>query len=511
MSHQPFTQTFDSYLDSLTCYKSHYYPVNVNFPSSRPPVDIEKAKQRICGDFQAIHPMMLKDLLVLVTESDWALSTIPDVDYIKPLEQYCEQAKPCDVPHCSQCALHTMQVRSRRMLLPPKTHCAFCFENKFLGAYVSQIKSIFTEPSSSHPAISAHSARLPAESLNLTENTVLVILDKEFSLISSLLYNSDLTFQNILIDFNFVRLLKSFIIISLDLLRKLKCESISPSADRSAALTRIINWSWSCAASAVYHGWDSFHPVIESTFSDIPQLCSLLERTCRHSSPNYQHLRMVINLTTHLPHFIPHMLDENLVQRIINASKPTTVPTKNGSFHLNLINTFLNLIWNFNITEDNEERKRIRKIQFERVLKPARDYLQFILQREEFIQNDGSNNLDLSTLITNLLDRTLVLERELLEDGEIVETGREEWEVGWLVEKTNEESLDTTLKKIREDDEKMKRDEKERWKKRVERHQEAGHEDVMEGWLLRLADETRSEIVGYLESVIWESGMNNSM
>ncbi|KAK2954297.1 hypothetical protein BLNAU_10796 [Blattamonas nauphoetae] len=107
MSHQPFTQTFDQHHAPLPDYKSHQHTLIFNFPSSRPPVDIEKAKQRnllevilsqICGDSQAIRPMMLQDLLVLVTESDWALSTIPDVDYIKPLEQYCEKVKPCDVP-----------------------------------------------------------------------------------------------------------------------------------------------------------------------------------------------------------------------------------------------------------------------------------------------------------------------------------------------------------------------------------------------------------------------------
>ncbi|KAK2947710.1 hypothetical protein BLNAU_17380 [Blattamonas nauphoetae] len=79
----------------------------VNKTSSYPQVNSVIAKQKnslevclshICGDCIKLRPMMLKSLLVLVTESDWALSTIPDVDYIQPLEQYCEQTQPCDVP-----------------------------------------------------------------------------------------------------------------------------------------------------------------------------------------------------------------------------------------------------------------------------------------------------------------------------------------------------------------------------------------------------------------------------
>ncbi|KAK2948488.1 hypothetical protein BLNAU_16557 [Blattamonas nauphoetae] len=58
---------------------------------------LEMILNQICSDCTDIHPMMLQDLLVLVSESDWALSTILDVEYINPLEEYCEKTQPCDI------------------------------------------------------------------------------------------------------------------------------------------------------------------------------------------------------------------------------------------------------------------------------------------------------------------------------------------------------------------------------------------------------------------------------
>ncbi|KAK2941050.1 hypothetical protein BLNAU_24041 [Blattamonas nauphoetae] len=69
----------------------------VDEPPVHTNIDEEKAKQTICGDRILLRSAMLNSLLTLVTESDWALSTILDVEYIKPLEQYCEQTQPGDV------------------------------------------------------------------------------------------------------------------------------------------------------------------------------------------------------------------------------------------------------------------------------------------------------------------------------------------------------------------------------------------------------------------------------
>ncbi|KAK2956962.1 hypothetical protein BLNAU_8037 [Blattamonas nauphoetae] len=339
-----------------------------------------------------------------------------------------------------------------------------------LAERVSEMKSLFTESSPSDGTVSALSTTLPDESPLLIGNTILIKL-------------------------NFVHLLKSTIIASLDLLEPQKIESNSHPADQTDMLINILNISWNYTASCLYVN-SSLRPLVESTFSDVPQLCSLLERTCCHSSPtHFSHLGMFVNIGTYTPHLIPRLLEENLVKRVIDTTKPMAVPVSHGEFHLDLIWTIVNLIWDpSDITQNQEDKKRIRMLQFERVLKPAKQYLQFILQREEFIPTDGPRGKNLPFQISNLLEQTLALERKLLEDGEMVETGREEWEVGWLVEKTNEFYLGQRLKRIRGDDVEMKMNEKARWKKRVERLREAGHEDAMEGWLTRRSYKTPEEI-----------------
>ncbi|KAK2953842.1 hypothetical protein BLNAU_11245 [Blattamonas nauphoetae] len=196
---------------------------------------------------------------------------------------------------------------------------------------------------------------------------------------------------------------------------------------------------------------------------------------------------------------------------MLDTSTPMTVPTAHGMFHHGLIWVVHNLMLDpDDLAEDKDNQKRIQKLRFERVLKPAKQYLLFIVQREEFIPKDDSDNMDTPTIISLLSERTLELERDLFEDGEIVETGREEWEVGWLVEKTKEDELGERLKRIREDDVRMRMDE-ERWKKTDVRRREAGHEDALEGWLMRMDNTTRSEIEDYIESVSMERGMNLTM
>ncbi|KAK2959475.1 hypothetical protein BLNAU_5524 [Blattamonas nauphoetae] len=317
----------------------------------------------------------------------------------------------------------------------------------------------------------------------------------------------------ILIDCDLIPLLKSIIITCLDLLEQPTPESNCPSSDRTDTLFKLLDLSSFCTASCLYDGRESLYPIVESAFSNLPQLCSLLERTSRHTAPTYSsYLRMIINMSATFYHLIPRMLEENLVERMIDTSKPMTVPTRRDRFHLRFIWTIRNLIISpICITKDPKELKTIRMLQFEHVLKPAIPYLQFLLQREEFIPKDNPSDHNLSRGITDLLDLTLELERDLFEDGEIVETGREEWEVGWLVEKTKEKELGERLKRIRQDDVTMKRDKKERWKKRVERQREAGQEDAVEEWLTRRDRRTQSEIVEYLRQVRKESGINKTI
>ncbi|KAK2956943.1 hypothetical protein BLNAU_8018 [Blattamonas nauphoetae] len=314
----------------------------------------------------------------------------------------------------------------------------------------------------------------------------------------------------VLINSDFVFLLKSTIIACLDLLDHERSESNCPNSDQTNLLIKILERSWGSAADSLFYSRELLHPIVESAFSDVPQLCSLLERTfCRISPTVTSHLGMIINISASLPRLVSRLLEENLVERVIDASKPMAVSTKHGGFHLNLIWAINNIMCDpRNIAKDEEERKRIRMLQFERVLQPAKQYLEFVLPREEFFPNEVSSNNQLPSRISLLLARTLVLERDLSEDSEIVETGREEWEVGWLVEKTKEKELGERLEKIRQDDVRMKKKEKSRWKKRVERQREAGHEDAMEGWLTRMDLRTRPEIVDYLRHVSEKSGMN---
>ncbi|KAK2960646.1 hypothetical protein BLNAU_4301 [Blattamonas nauphoetae] len=382
-----------------------------------------------------------------------------------------------------------------------------------LAVHASQIKTLFTESSYDDPTISALSTTLPEESPRLTGNALLEVLSEEFALIDSLSIYWNLTFRNILIDHNGDSLLKSTIITCLDLLEHENTESNSPPTDRADLMLNILDSSWNCFVNCIWPGSTSLLPVIESVFSDVPQLCSLLERTCRHSSQTDRaHIHMIVHISFKFPRLRRLILEENLIHRVIDTSKPMTIPTIHGKFHKGLIWAILSLIWDpTEITKDEEELKRIRILQFERVLKPAKQYLEFILQREESIPIVPRPSIALSTIIAGLLRDTLTLERNLFEDGVIVETGREEWEVGWLMEKTNEQNLGDKLKKIREDDEKMKTNEKARWKKRVERQREAGHEDALEGWLLRRDNEPQSEIVQYVRNEGKERGMNGRL
>ncbi|KAK2946129.1 hypothetical protein BLNAU_18971 [Blattamonas nauphoetae] len=487
---------------------------------------LEVFLSQICGDCERLRPTMLNTLLALATESDWALPTILEMEYIKPLETYCGQTQTCDI----SMALNALSKRSKsdleaRFFL--QTHKVpsvstdnsselVPFAQRLCSTFamnVSEMESHFIESSPSDETISALSATLPDKSPLFSGNAILERLCDELSILDAMLIKSDTTFQDILIDSNCVPLLKSTIIACLDLIEQLKTEMVFPQARRLGLLIRILSLSWDCASRCLRTFHKSLRPVLESAFSDAPQLCSLLERTCSYSSPTtVAHFRMIINFVVYLPHLVPRVLAENLVQRVIHASKPMAVPTTSGKFHHSLVWVIANLIIDSRKhTEDNEMRKRIGKLQYERVWTPAKPYLQFILPREEFIPNAASSDKDLPHQIARLLDEVYLLERELLKDGEIVETGREEWEVGWLVEMTNENLLAQRLVKIREDHEMMRMDEKERWKKRVERHRDAGHEDAMEGWLMRWDNDTRSEIEEYFERMRKDSGMNVSL
>ncbi|KAK2942657.1 hypothetical protein BLNAU_20193 [Blattamonas nauphoetae] len=193
----------------------------VDEPPVHTNIDEEKAKQTICGDRILLRSAMLNSLLTLVTESDWALSTILDVEYIKPLEQYCEQTQPGDV----QITLPKLLFLIEIALTALSTECKSDFATRSflrklevsypstdssselvpfagrlcttLAEHVSEIKPLFTESSPSDGTVSALSATLPKESLLLAGNPELEIVNQELSLLRTLLITDDHTFINV--------------------------------------------------------------------------------------------------------------------------------------------------------------------------------------------------------------------------------------------------------------------------------------------------------------------------
>ncbi|KAK2956391.1 hypothetical protein BLNAU_8614 [Blattamonas nauphoetae] len=184
--------------------------------STNPQVDNGSAKQtnlaevflsQICGESKSLDPVMLNDNLAHATESDWALSAILDVDYIQPLEEYCEQTQPCDVPITFPKLLSLIGLTISSELVPFAERLC-----EMLAEHVLHLKSIITEIPPTNATISANSTTLPEESQLLAGTTVLEMLCEGFSLLYSLLSGVDDTFRKIMIDCDFVPLLKSTII-----------------------------------------------------------------------------------------------------------------------------------------------------------------------------------------------------------------------------------------------------------------------------------------------------------
>ncbi|KAK2943684.1 hypothetical protein BLNAU_21387 [Blattamonas nauphoetae] len=432
------------------------------------------------------------ELLAFIDHSKSKQSSIPHLTILAQL---------CLFPHLevSIMALQSLSTRS----------CADVPTRTFLRTL--ELPSASTDKSSpSNTTISALPASPHEESLLLSVNAIVERLCDELTLFSSLLPYPRIPITDIMIDSNFYHHLTSTIITCLDMIEPQKNELNRPPPDMTDLLVRLLDRSWNCIFSSITYSDLSRCPIIVSTFSGVKQLCSLLVRTCHLSSPtHHSHLLLIPRFARLVPRLAPSMLEENLVRNVIDASNPIKVPTTNSSFHVYLMRAIRALMCNpSTFTKDKEERKRIRLLQFERVLTPAKHYLQFIFQQEEFIPNLCQTNYYEKQTILPLISQTLTLERELFEDGELVETGREEWEVGWLVEKTDEHNLGERLNELREYNPRMTKDEKERWKKRVERQREAGHEDAMEAWLTREVSVDGWKIEMCTEEVSEESGMN---
>ncbi|KAK2956923.1 hypothetical protein BLNAU_7998 [Blattamonas nauphoetae] len=234
-----------------------------------------------------------------------------------------------------------------------------------LAELVSEMKSLFSESSPLDGTISALTTTLPEESTLLIGNTVLAILCEELFFINTLFSDFYTPFVEILIKFTFVPLLKSTIITCLDLLDHEKNESNCPPSDRTDLLIKVLVSSWDCVASTLSR--ESLSAVVKTTFSDIPLMCSLLERTYHHSSSTHSsHLEMIINFAASLHLRIPRLLEENLVDRVIDTFNPMAVPTTHAQFHNSFIQTLIKLINRETSIRRGTDRKRFRIILFER-------------------------------------------------------------------------------------------------------------------------------------------------
>ncbi|KAK2949803.1 hypothetical protein BLNAU_15285 [Blattamonas nauphoetae] len=151
---------------------------------------------------------------------------------------------------------------------------------EMLASRVSELKIRFLESSPSDGTISAHSATLHSESPLLTGNAVFEVLCDGFSLLNALFLENIYDFEDILVEFDFAPLLKSTIIVCLDLLDQKAPSSQTINSNSFNFVKGLINISWHCAASSIWILGKSLDQVVVNTFSDIPLLCSLLDRTC---------------------------------------------------------------------------------------------------------------------------------------------------------------------------------------------------------------------------------------
>ncbi|KAK2957959.1 hypothetical protein BLNAU_7135 [Blattamonas nauphoetae] len=120
----------------------------------------------------------------------------------------------------------------------------------------------------------------------------------------------------------------------------------------------------------------------------------------------------------------------------------------------------------------------IRNVQIQRVIHPAKQYLNFVFLQEEFlITRHPDIGYELPSLIRNVLKALMSIERDAA--------------------KTQKEVI---LLDIGEDDRKMMAEEKKRWKQREERLRQAGHEDAVDAWMKREIQPS-TEIGKYIRSV----------
>ncbi|KAK2945217.1 hypothetical protein BLNAU_19857 [Blattamonas nauphoetae] len=278
----------------------------------------------------------------------------------------------------------------------------------------------------------------------------------------------------------------------------------------NATINSVLTMSWKIITRSLVMSMKSLNPILESLFVEGPDLFTLVEQISRHFNTNL--LMDILSLTNNKPsetRAIFIFLKENMIERMFERVRPTAVPLADRDFHSHV----LSLIWNMTRGTFPDFWKREEKpfeplLQFNRVVVPSQPYLLFVFQRDEYLATpDGL----FESHINRILENVMRLEKELYSEGLYEDIGRESWEVGWLVEKTDEKSLCNRLSLFKRNDELLKDRRWSRWKRRVERLRQVGAEDVVEAWLPRTRHLTvPNEVEAFICRVTGVIGSNHA-
>ncbi|KAK2963813.1 hypothetical protein BLNAU_1382 [Blattamonas nauphoetae] len=284
----------------------------------------------------------------------------------------------------------------------------------------------------------------------------------------------------VLITQRFFSLVKSAITTCLDLPSHVANIPANQKEGLRATINSVLTMSWKIITRSLDTSMKVLHPAVESAFADGSDMFSLIECTSQQLNTNL--LTSLLSHTNKGPsssHAVFVFLKENMIERVLTRVQPTTVPLANRAFHDHLLSLISDMTRGTTPQYlTTEERPFEPLLQFNRVVVPAKRYLLFVFQRAEYLSAPSDVFVNQLSLI---LKHVMRLEKELHKEGKDVETGREEWEVGWLVEMTNKKTLGERLHTM-EGDERMRTKEKTRWKKRAERLRQAGLDDALEAW-----------------------------
>ncbi|KAK2945765.1 hypothetical protein BLNAU_19321 [Blattamonas nauphoetae] len=292
---------------------------------------------------------------------------------------------------------------------------------------------------------------------------------------------SDTHFRQVLITQRFFPLVKATITTCLHLQSHVASIPADQKAGLSATINSALTMSWKIITRSLDSSMKDLHPAVESAFADGSDMFSLIERTSQQLNTN-----LLMDLLSHTNggssslRTVSIFLKENMIERVLTRVQPSTVPLADRAFHEHLLSLISNMSCGTALLSWRPEARPSEPLlHFNRVVVPAKRYLMFVLQRDEYVYDPSDAFV---SQLNQILKYIILLEKELHREGKDVETGREEWEVGWLVEMSNKKNFKERLHSMEEDKE-MRKKEKKRWKKRAARLRQAGLDDALEAWL----------------------------